>query len=354
MSTTGDLAHRPGRDRHLDATVLICTFDRADLLSATLESLARTVAPDLRWDVLVVDNNSSDDTRAVVERCAARYPVALRYVFEPNPGKSFALNTGIAATTADIIAFTDDDVRVSPEWLTRLVAGLERHRCEYVGGRVTPLWQCEPPRWLPRVNGQLWGVIALVDYGPHPIEFVRRVPLGVNMAVRREAFQRTGGFNTSIGRKAGTLLGQEQREWCVRATAAGLVGYYLPDAVIEHVIPADRLTKRYFRRWFYWRGIARAILYAQSGLDMERPGDSRVNVRDVPHMAGVPRYLYRTALRVAWYALLAKLRNRPVESFERELWLWMFAGIVRQRWTDRRTSPGVEAAVAQPARYSNR
>jgi hypothetical protein len=87
---------------------------------------------------------------------------------------------------------------------------------------------------------------------------------------------------------------------------------------------------------------------------MERPGDSRVNVRDVPHMAGVPRYLYRTALRVAWYALLAKLRNRPVESFERELWLWMFAGIVRQRWADRRTSPGVEAAVAQPARYSNR
>src|SRR5439155_9586704 len=126
----------------------------------------------------------------------------------------------------DIIVTTDDDVRVEPGWLTQIEAALDRIDCDYVGGRVLPRWEAAPPRWIPASPGLLWGVIALLDYGSDPVRFGRRVPLGVNMALRRSAIDRAGGFDVRIGRKAGTLLGQEVREWCVRAHALGLTGWY--------------------------------------------------------------------------------------------------------------------------------
>jgi len=314
-------------------SIVIATYKRADVLADTLASLAR-LQPNEPWEVIVVDNNSPDHTRQVVERAAATYPVPLVYAFEREQGRSAALNRGFAIARGDIIVTTDDDVRVEPDWLTRIAAGLAAQPCDYVGGRVVPLWDGERPRWLPARNGQLWAVIALLDYGPAPVKFGTRVPLGVNMAMRREAIERAGGFDVRIGRKAGTLLGQEVREWCIRAHAAGLSGYYIPDIVVQHLIPRDRLTKRYFRRWFFWRGISRAMLYAETGLDMEKPEQSSIDFTRVPHIAGVPRYMFRSATVALKDTIAAALRD-PAASFERELWLWFFAGVVKQRWKDR-------------------
>jgi hypothetical protein len=180
----------------------------------------------------------------------------------------------------------------------------------------------------------MWAVIALLDYGDQPIELTTRVPLGVNMAFTREALDRVGGFNARIGRKAGTLLGQEVREWGLRARAAAVRGMYAPDVVLEHLIPADRLNKAYFRRWFYWRGISRAMMYAETGRDMESPERSALDFSRVPHVFGVPRYLFRTAVTTFGRTIKSALGGDPVSSFEHELWLWFFAGILRQRWTD--------------------
>src|SRR4029450_12698608 len=126
-------------------------------------SLAQMEAPGLNWEVLVVDNNSNDETAAVVLSRVAGYPAPLRYLFEGRQGKSNALNTGMAATDADIIAFTDDDVRIPPDWLTRTRAAFDTFNCDYVGGRVYPWWEAAPPRWLPSSNGRLWAGIALLD-----------------------------------------------------------------------------------------------------------------------------------------------------------------------------------------------
>ena len=155
----------------------------------------------------------------------------------------------------------------------------------------------------------------------------------------------SAGFDTHIGRKAGTLLGQEVRDWCMRATAAGLVGYYIPAIVVQHLIPRERLTKRYFRRWFYWRGISRAMMYARSGRDMEAPEQSQLDFSHVAHVAGVPRYLYRSAVVAVRDAVTATMRRDRVTSFERELWLWMFAGIIAQRWKDRAQLPPAHAPM---------
>jgi glycosyltransferase involved in cell wall biosynthesis len=318
----------------MNYSVVIATHNRAADLRGTLASLAALATPD-PWEVIVVDNNSTDDTAAVVREIAATYPVPLTYLFEPVPGRSAALNTGIAAARGSVIVTTDDDVRVEADWLDHAGHALEALDCDYVGGRVLPIWGGTRPAWLPDRPGRHWAVIALLDYGLEPIPFTTRMPLGVNMAFRREAFEIAGGWDPRIGRKAGTLLGQEVREWCIRARSHGLRGCYTPELVLRHIIPASRLNKAYFRRWFYWRGISRALLYQQQGLDMESPQETAIDFSGVRHIAGVPRYLFRTAASNAVAAARAALRGDRQAAFEHELWLWMFAGIMRQRWRDR-------------------
>lgn len=312
-------------------SVVIATYNRAADLRDTLASLAglRPAAP---WEVVVVDNNSSDDTRAVVESAARSFPAPLRYVFEREQGRSPALNAGIRVAQGDVIVTTDDDVRVDSDWLDRAGNALDALDCDYVGGRVLPIWGGPRPAWLPNHGGKHWAVIALLDYGNTPLEFGARVPLGVNMAFRRSAFDRAGLLDPHTGRKAGTLLGQEVREWCIRARAAGVRGFYAPEMVVRHIIPASRLNKRYFRRWFYWRGISRAMLYEKAGLDMEAPERTTLDFRTVPHVFGVPRYLYRKALASLTNWLVATFRRDAFAAFDHELWVWFFAGILRQRW----------------------
>ena len=328
-------------------SVVIATYRRARDLRDTLQSLSGLDA-DGPWEAIVVDNNSPDDTRQVVESMATGYPVDLRYVFEREQGRSPALNAGIRVARGRIIVTTDDDVRVERDWLNQAAAALTRHRCGYVGGRVLPIWGANPPAWIPNHASQQWGVIALLDYGDEPIEFGARVPLGVNMAFSREAFDRAGLFDPHTGRRAGTLLGQEVREWCIRARNAGVRGFYAPSMAVRHIIPADRLTKRYFRRWFYWRGVSRAMLYERAGLDMEKPEQGVRDMTGIPQIAGTPRYLYRKALRHARQWVRDALRRRKVETFEHELWFWFFAGIVRQRFADTRHRHGGAVPRVEP------
>jgi glycosyltransferase involved in cell wall biosynthesis len=330
-------------------SIVIATYNRARDLEGTLASLA-SLAPRGEWEVVVVDNNSTDDTRQVVEGAAPAFPVELRYVFEGRQGRSPALNAGILAARGEIIATTDDDVRVNRDWLDRAAEALEEIDCDYVGGRVLPIWGGPRPRWLADRPGKQWAVVALLDYGPHAIEFGTRVPLGVNMAFRREAFDRAGLFDISTGRRAGTLLGQEVREWCIRARATGLRGFYVPAMCVHHIIPPSRLRKSYFRRWFFWRGISRAQLYQRFQLDMLAPEQTTLDYSRVPHIAGVPRFMYRQALREfrLWAGDLA--RRRGTAAFEHELWLCFFAGVLKQRVVDSRgvrpprTAAGVQGA----------
>lgn len=312
-------------------SVIIATYNRAEELVKTLESLKKLESTK-PWEVIIVDNNSADNTREVVLKAVDSFPVPLHYLLEKEQGRSAALNAGIRAAKGEILAITDDDVRVDPLWLRNAEQALERLQCDYVGGKALPIWSGKIPNWMPNRGGKHWGVIALLDYGPEPIEFGEQVPLGVNMVFRRECFERAGFWDNSVGRKAGTLLGQEVREWSQRGRAAGLRGFYSPDLVVHHVIPEDRLTKKYFRRWFYWHGISRAILYQNNRLDMESPERTTLDFSKVPHIAGVPRYLFRTCVQKFWAAMV---RRDAIARFEDELWIWFFAGILRQRWKDR-------------------
>jgi glucosyl-dolichyl phosphate glucuronosyltransferase len=321
-------------------SVVIPTYNRASELQQTLASLAKINDPG-SWEVIVVDNNSRDATPQVVANARASFPTALRYVFEPRAGRSAALNAGIEAANGQIIANTDDDVRFEADWLQRAAEALSSEPCDFVGGKVLPIWPGARPAWLSDNGGPHWAVIALLDFGSEPVEFGRKyAPLGVNLAFKREAFDRAGLWDPGLGRKAGTLLGQEVREWMMRARKAGLRGMYAPQMVVHHVIPADRLNKNYFRKWSYWHGVSRAILYQRRPIDMQAPEKADFDFSQVRTIIGVPRYMYRSCLDSAIGMAKQRLEGKPVASFERELDLWFFLGVLRQRWKDRDKTPG--------------
>ena len=321
----------------IDATVLIATYNRARLLDETLHYLARMqVSRALRWDVLVVDNNSTDDTRAVVERQIAAFPVTLRYLFESTQGRSSALNTGIKASDAKILAFTDDDVRVADGWLDAAIAplsGLDTSLV-YTGGPVRPIWESAPPRWLDLNRGDLWGTIAIQNHGSTPFiyEEKRKVPLGANMAVRRDVFDRVGLFRPDLGRAAGRLLlGQEVPDLLLRLRSAGLRGMYVPAMQVHHHIPTRRLTQEYFRNWWFGKGVSRAALER-----VQPVTEMGIDLRETPHILGVPRYMYGSALRDAFQMGMERLAGRPESSFRHQMMLAYFSGYVWARWRQRR------------------
>ncbi|MEJ7709148.1 MAG: glycosyltransferase [Pyrinomonadaceae bacterium] len=164
-----------------------CNFQQRSSTSETLSNIAGFTTTE-EWEVIVVDNNSTDDTKRMISEMAKTFPVELRTVFESEQGKAAALNAGIRTARGQILAFTDDAARFEPDWLDQAGKGLEHFHCDYVGGKVLPIWEGDRPAWLPNRGGTHWAVIALLDYGPEPLEFGKRVPLGINMAIRRDAF----------------------------------------------------------------------------------------------------------------------------------------------------------------------
>jgi glycosyltransferase involved in cell wall biosynthesis len=331
----------------MDATVLIATYNRAALLDETLTSLARMrVSPTIRWEAIIIDNNSTDDTRAVVERHVSRFPARLRYLFEPAQGRSSALNAGIAGAEGAVLAFTDDDVQVVEGWLDAAVGPFVGHdqSIAYSGGPVRPLWEAPPPVWLDLTRGDLWGTIAIQDHGANPFMYEdrRKVPLGANMAARRELFRQVGGFRTDLGRTGGRLvLGQEVPELLLRARAAGLRGMYVPAMEVHHHIPARRLTPSYFRKWWFGKGVSRAALER-----MQPVTELGIDLRTTPHLFRVPRYMYGSVVRDTAAMVLKRMAGRREDSFRHQMMAAYFAGYFWARWRERRA--GTKPAQSTP------
>lgn len=319
------------RERPLDASVLIATFNRATLLDETLTHLARLRTPGRTWEVVIVDNNSTDATREVVERHKPNFPVRLEYLLEIRQGRSSALNAGIAQARGRVLAFTDDDVRVDEGWLEAACRHLtaDTPSIGYVGGPVRPIWGAPPPAWLDLTRGDLWGTIAIQDHGSELMNYDhhRKVPLGANMAVKADVFDRVGGFRAELGRANGrVLLGQEVPEWLHRARAGGYSGLYVPAMEVHHHIPAARLTRRYFRKWWFGKGVSRAAM------DQVQPvTELGVDLRHTPHILGVPRFMYGTLLRDLAGLVREMARRRPRAAFRHQMMIAFFAGYFTAR-----------------------
>ncbi|HEV3485992.1 MAG TPA: glycosyltransferase, partial [Vicinamibacterales bacterium] len=227
-------------------TVAICTYNRAPSLLTALRALVAQRDPATPFEIIVVDNNSTDGTCGAVQSFGA----AVRYIFEPRQGLSHARNTAIEAATGDIIAFTDDDVEVGPGWAAVLQHAVATHPdVDCFGGRVLPRWHEQPPVWLTRAH---WGPLALQDHGEEPRIFDAQNPLcliGANVAFRRSVFARVGHFSPLVQRVKDGIGSTEDHELLLRLYADGGRALYLPDLLVTTEIPQERLTREYHRRW---------------------------------------------------------------------------------------------------------
>jgi glucosyl-dolichyl phosphate glucuronosyltransferase len=270
----------------------------------------------IQWEVLVVDNNSVDRTKEVVQEFSRSSPPRFRYLFEQMQGKSYALNTGIRESKGDILAFTDDDVIVDPSWLMNLISPLlGQSEWAGVGGRVLPDRNFCPPPWLPREGGYPLGPLAMFDMGLKSIELAEP-PLGNNMAFRKEAFDKHGGFRTDLGPCPGNEIRGEDTEFCQRLLDAGERLGYEPSAVVYHAVSESRLREDYFLAW--WFDKARANVRA-FGL----PPGAKWRV------AGIPLVAMR---HLAVWAVRWLISSNPSRRFSCKVNVWTTAGKITECW----------------------
>jgi len=243
--------------------VVICTYNRAASLKRTLASLEVSRTPaHLQWEVIVVDNNSKDDTKAVVESFRQRGTFRIRYLKEESQGISYARNRGINESTAELIAFTDDDVVVEPDWIANIVQGFAQYDVQCIGGRILPIWEIPKPKWL---SEYFHHNLALLDYGDTPFYVVKPNLWGANLAFRAEAFDKYGLFDTNRGRQPRKLYGEEESHFLEKLLEQNEKVLYHPHVVVHHCIGRNRMTKAYFRKWNYHQGELEGVLSGETG-----------------------------------------------------------------------------------------
>ena len=301
-----------------ELAVVLCTYNRSGLLAGALDALTGQVdAPP--YEVVVVDNNSTDDTARTAARFAADGRV--RVVSEPRQGLSHARNRGIATASAPILAFTDDDVRVGRRWVRSIVDAFAAHPdVDMVGGKVEPEWQAAPPSWLADAG---WAPLALVDYGAAPFRIAADAPrclIGANVAIRRRALDRLDGFSPRLQRVRDGIGSTEDHDLQMRLLRAGASALYDPAIVARALVPRERLSKRYHRAWHRGHGRFYALMRDPS-FERSRAGT----------LLGVPAHVFRSTLAEAtgWAASLA--RGRGSAAFAHELKLRFLTAFAVQR-----------------------
>lgn len=238
--------------------MVICTRNRSELFAQTCEALLATGDRRTGWELIVVDNASTDDT---VERARALQrssPRPMAVVREATVGLSAARNAGVLHARGQIIAFLDDDALPSGSWLTALLQVLQEDRVYAAGGPVEPRFTSRPPAWF---SDRFLPYLTVWDLGPEPLYLTyNEYPRGANMAFRREAFDRFGLFSPHLGRKARSLLSCEEIELCLRIERGGGLIAYAPRARVAHLVDGKRVTRRWLEQRFRAQGASEAIV----------------------------------------------------------------------------------------------
>jgi GT2 family glycosyltransferase len=313
----------------LEISVVVSTYNRADQLAVALSALLAQTG-NIPYEIIVVDNNSSDDTAAVVQPIARASAGRLRYEFEPRQGLSHGRNAGIALAGAPIIAFTDDDVRVSADWILQIARAFHEYPgAGYVGGRVLPRWHAQPPSWLTDAH---WAPLALQDYGPEPQISGRERAVclvGANLAFRKRVFARVGLFTASLGRVKDGIGSTEDHDMQLRAWRAGMFGVYVPSIVVLADVTPDRFAKRYHRQWHQGHGRHCAMMRLRELVPADLGPMSEPD--DIVTLFGAPAFVYADLIRTAALWLKAVCRRGDSRFYLHQFHhLWSYVRTSRQ------------------------
>lgn len=339
----------PPSERPVAVSVIIATHNRASRLRETLETLRAQQTPSgLGWEILVVDNASTDATLDVFRAIAMQAPGRFRYAFEPQMGKSRALNAGIAAARGAVIALTDDDVSPALDWVTTAATVLDKWGVDGAGGRILPRWETEPPPWLLK-STRLLDCLAIMDFDRPVMLHVpgggRPQVWGANMVYRRSALLTLGGFDTRLGPVGGRRYCDEDVDIVRRMLQSGRAMAYDPALTVFHRVPRARLRHAYFRQVMWDMGEGEAL--------------SAADPPSGPSLLGVSRWRFRLLARLAVHSTLRTVARRP-EAFDDLLDCVRVAGVMwgqfkravqkrRMRGVTERPSPtGAIPAVRPP------
>jgi glucosyl-dolichyl phosphate glucuronosyltransferase len=240
-------------------SVVICTYNRSDRLVLALEALTRQTLPQQSFEVLVVDNRSTDNTAAVCQQFQDKFS-NFHYLFEPVQGLSKARNTGWKETQGLYVAYLDDDAIPCKLWAESIMSSFEEVHPQpvSVGGPIYPLWEIPKPEWITPIMETLF---TILDGGNTPRWFQENeYPWGANVVYRRDALENAGGFSEQLGRKGQNLLSGE--EWLLNTalTAKGEKFYYSPQASVQHWVPKERINPEWLVQRSYWQGFSVALL----------------------------------------------------------------------------------------------
>lgn len=238
----------------IQVSVIIPTHNRSEYLRNTIISLQEQNFPKYEYEIVVVDNNSTDNTPQVVEACDRKGKKEVVYVKEPEVGLHNARHAGAKAAEGEILAYVDDDVICDKNWLSELVKHYADPEVGCVGGKILPKWEAEPPKWVKQYPSYL----SLLDLGDEVKELKTLKIYGCNFSIRRSLLFEVGGFNPDAfcDKKLIWYRGDGETGLLRKVLATGRKIIHTPYAIVWHVIPESRLTISYFKKRFFIQGIS--------------------------------------------------------------------------------------------------
>jgi glucosyl-dolichyl phosphate glucuronosyltransferase len=233
-------------------SAVVCTYNRGSYIAKTIDSLlSQSLRRDL-YEIIVVDNASTDDTASVVKNYESE---GVRYVYEPRQGLSYSRNTGFQQSRGDIVAYIDDDAMAHPDWLEKLLKAFSADaKIAAAGGKINPVWEIAKPDWI---TPNLYTYFSCIDWSDKPYYLKEgKYLFGCNMAFKRNLLVDCGGFSTKLGRIGNNLLSNEEWEVFRYIDKRGLKKYYDPEICVEHMVLRSRINWKWLKSRFYWQGVS--------------------------------------------------------------------------------------------------
>ena len=256
-------------------TVTIQTYNRSRMLAETLESLRLLECPDdIDYEILIIDNNSSDDTLDVIKKYRDLLAPRLRSVFEENQGLSHARNRALKDARGEIVCFLDDDVKVSPDWLIAVIDAFRKYNASVVGGRSYLIYPDSRPPWLP-VRAET--LLSRLDYGDSPLVNTDKELYGLNFSVLKQKALDAGGFDIRFGRNGNKLFSGEEKQLQDKIQKAGGIVVYEPKALVGHIVTPEKLTKKWFFKCVYDGGFSSQKMLAERSKGKVRIGTALIH-----------------------------------------------------------------------------
>lgn len=241
-------------------SVVICTHNRAGYLTRAIQSLVDQNAQKDKYEIIIVDNCSTDSTREVVEQFSNI--VNIEYRYESKLGLSYARNNGWRNAKGKYIAYLDDDAIASPDWLNKILEVFEtitpKPGC--VGGKIDPLWDAPRPKWL---SDELVTALTVIDWADTPqtiTDLNQKWLVGANIAFPADVLRCIGGFVSGLDRRGKNLLSSGDIYLEKQIQKAGYTCFYHPEILVRHLVPESRLTMRWFIRRYYSQGLSDAVM----------------------------------------------------------------------------------------------